>query len=284
MSSITTAIPTGALTEWCLHTTFDWGDGIEECANSTRGTSKEDFQTFCCDGDVIDKTQNIWFNRTHDVTLENLACCRYLEPQMGGLRPIPDTNYMTCTEGIETPLASLAATNTDNAVEYTVVYKSAKEVGTSLTDMIWTTEPYCFWAYTKNASMVEITLPAAQITPPPPPTTDMFGQPISTATTTATEDTSSDDVSPEKTATIRQSGTSQLLSITANPPDTVGAAALSPTSSITTSAAVDEALLLSPMGESQGLELADAFRKRRKDRLGRYVERLEGQQLSWMPA
>ncbi|KAL7620328.1 hypothetical protein AAE478_009322 [Parahypoxylon ruwenzoriense] len=59
MSSITTAIPTGPIDKWCLAPLSFYHGERYECANETEN-SKEDFQTFCCNGEIINAVWNIW--------------------------------------------------------------------------------------------------------------------------------------------------------------------------------------------------------------------------------
>ncbi|KAK0753766.1 hypothetical protein B0T18DRAFT_385757 [Schizothecium vesticola] len=104
MSSITTAIPTGAMplgTPWCMSPLLNplvmqKPHPFSECANSSAipPTVPSDFQTICCDGVIIDTTFDIWgeamawfdnirMNATatwplahHRLNLDNLVCCR----------------------------------------------------------------------------------------------------------------------------------------------------------------------------------------------------------------
>jgi hypothetical protein len=199
MSSITTAIPTGVISNgpnWCIQDLVDVFGSSEppynynECANATSGTKKADFQTLCCDGGIIDTSQNLWGARNYtlyELDLENLVCCReggQLLP--GGLMPL-DTDYTHCGPSMNpVPLASLAATNTDNAAPYLVTYESARGDSTGgVGDWTRTEKPTCLWIETadKAVTMVDVTVPAAQITTLPPPTTDRFGYTIVPSTT-----------------------------------------------------------------------------------------------------
>ena len=184
MSSITTAVPTGLVTtDWCIQAQRDYDQSPNECADPSRNQQPSDFETFCCDGAIIDMTQNLYSwasssNRTFD--LANLVCCQVpgSGPQQGGLMPI-QTDRSQCTQGSPTSLLSLAATNTANAVYYPVTYTSASaSVGSTTTaygDYVPVQEPTCLWVYTKTGlSMANITVAAATISTPPP-TTDPFG-------------------------------------------------------------------------------------------------------------
>ncbi|XXH05587.1 adenine phosphoribosyltransferase [Hypoxylon texense] len=189
-SSITTAIPTSPIEKWCIAAVEFYGGDRYECANETLGYRRADFQTFCCNGDVLDSQKDIW--RPHagnndddaSVHLSDMLCCGLDGAQAGGIHPLP-TAYTACSEGSPTPLASLAGTNTDNAVPYLVTYTSASYGDGTVGDYVPTATPTCFWAYTVGAGMQEVTLPAPDIETLPPATTDAFGFPIESSTTTA---------------------------------------------------------------------------------------------------
>lgn len=170
MSSITTAVPSGTGYDWCIKQLYaNFGSTeIAQCANSSRGTTESDFETICCDGMIIDQTQNLYSweprNGPTYVDLANLVCCQIEGPQMGGLQPIAPDNGLTCTTGTPTPLASMAATNTANAQIYPLTFTSASGVSPNIGDMLWTGTPYCLWADTAHGvAMMEVTVPAATI-------------------------------------------------------------------------------------------------------------------------
>ncbi|KAF1837923.1 hypothetical protein BDW02DRAFT_565425 [Decorospora gaudefroyi] len=195
-SSITTAVPSGIIVngpDWCIQGLYDIFGSDEqpytynECFNSTRGTSKESFETFCCDGRIIDTSSNLMGGGAGNLTeyeldLENLVCCRAGGRRLpGGIMPI-DSDYTHCSASeAATPLASLAATNTENAAQYLVTYASAKQMeGTKMGDWVRTKDPTCLWVETASGAveLTEVTVPAAEITTLPPPTTDRFGRTI----------------------------------------------------------------------------------------------------------
>ncbi|USW56217.1 hypothetical protein Slin15195_G095360 [Septoria linicola] len=194
MSSTVIPIPSGTINEFCIQQLSGFHGEEQTCANETRGTIDEDFQTFCCDGWIIDTTQDLYrydptANRTEThVDLANLVCCAAHGPQQGGIMPIIQGNGLTCTTGSPTPLASLAATNTNNAANYLATYTGAQggsESGTynpTLTDFVPTETPYCLWADTVGMVMQNVTVAVADITVPPAPTTDEYGYPITTGT------------------------------------------------------------------------------------------------------
>lgn len=151
-----------------------------------------DFQTFCCNGDILDVTKDIWspagiaaMGENHNLSIADMICCGLGGPQAGGLQGIPSM-HTSCSAGSPTPLASLANTNTDNAALYRVTYTSASFGDNTVGDFIPTETPRCFWAYTVGAEMEEVTLPAPDITTLPPATTDAFGFSIETTTSKTT--------------------------------------------------------------------------------------------------
>lgn len=169
MSSIVTAIPSGVVKEWCIQgpSVFGSVDPVfGECANATRGTYPSDFQTICCDGDIVDTTKDLFrAGRGQTVDLENLICCRIQGAQQGGLMPLYVGSLTGCTAGTPVPLASLAATNTKNAQNFLVTYTSASYGSTTTGDFIPTESPYCLWAYTASGmAMTNVTVAAPEIT------------------------------------------------------------------------------------------------------------------------
>ncbi|KAI1759545.1 hypothetical protein GGR53DRAFT_513252 [Hypoxylon sp. FL1150] len=184
MSSITTSIPTSPITSWCLSPPWHFNGAKYECANETLGVKESDYQTFCCNGDILDTEKDVWKPATwhgdNSVNLADMICCGLDGDQAGGIHPLP-TAYTACSAGLPTPLASLAGTNTDNAVPFLVTYTSASYGDSTVGDYIPTETPTCLWAYKVHAEMEEITLPAPDIKTLPPATTDEFGLPITSA-------------------------------------------------------------------------------------------------------
>lgn len=188
MSSITTAVPSGLIaTSWCLQELLDHDNNLSKCANSSLGQTTADFETICCDGDIVDTTQDLYNlsgpRKETSIDLDNLVCCGVHGPQAGGFGP-PINLATACTEGRATPLVRLAATNTGNAALYAATFTSASFGMTVTGDYIPTETPTCLWAYTKTGvKMRNITVKAADITTLPPSTTDQYGRPIFTTTT-----------------------------------------------------------------------------------------------------
>lgn len=163
MSSITTSIPTGPIGDWCV------GSLSYGCGDSERGQKDDGWQSFCCNGMIINAAKDLWQRTTWDdysdrsLDLADMVCCGENEPKGGGIQPIP-TAYTTCNDGKPTPLASLAGTNVANAQNYWATYKSASYGDNTVADWTRTETPFCFWAYTPTMSMEEITLPTPDIT------------------------------------------------------------------------------------------------------------------------
>jgi hypothetical protein len=200
MSSITTVVPSGIIKSWCLAEQLTLENNVFPCANSTLGQTPSDFETICCDGDIIDTTQNLFNRPASDgplyVNIDNLVCCRLTGPQQGGIGPI-DPDQTHCTAGSPTPLASLAATNVDNAADFPVTYTSASygvtytsgTFGETTTgDFIPIQTPWCVWMNTNTSqsdgvAVQTVTVPAAHISTMPAATTDALGNPISSLQT-----------------------------------------------------------------------------------------------------
>ncbi|KAK4449729.1 hypothetical protein QBC34DRAFT_403900 [Podospora aff. communis PSN243] len=200
MASITTSIPTGIISSgpaWCIMDIFGWGPDhppykYKECANATDAenpTQPQDFLTICCDGKIIDTSQDMYKahlrNNGHflyPLELDNLVCCREAGVrQMGGIGPFP--NPTRCDAVLTpTPLVSLAATNTKNAAPYLATYESGKwdnEISDNV-DWIRTETPQCLWVQTTHpeVTLVEVQVPAAEITTLPIAVTDAWGDTV----------------------------------------------------------------------------------------------------------
>ncbi|KAJ3495879.1 hypothetical protein NLG97_g3068 [Lecanicillium saksenae] len=162
MAMVTTKVPTGFLARWCLADSWDFTSERYECARENQ--TQSDYWTVCCDGDIVNVKTNIW--RIPNMTMEDLVCCRHIGSLEGGIHPLPTGPPWTCDLGaVGTPLASLAATNTDNAGAFVATYASANyEFGPTPTDLLLTETPQCLWVYTKeSATMTEVTVDAASI-------------------------------------------------------------------------------------------------------------------------
>lgn len=157
--------PRRPMREWCC-TGFDsaphdpfW----DTCANTTRGHER-DFTTICCDGEIINTSVDIWVDPDVDYTtleLTDMVCCRQAGRNSGGLLPLP-ADYTHCASADPKPLASMAATNINNAQNIAATYVSAS-AGTA--DWTKRSTASCLWVNTKNvSSTTEVTLPAAVVT------------------------------------------------------------------------------------------------------------------------
>jgi hypothetical protein len=223
-SSITTAVPSGLITtDWCIQDSLGWHDEPNVCADS--GTNPSNYGTICCAGDIIDTSGGLALitngnSKNHTLDLNTLVCCLVEGPQQGGILPL-NSDPTQCTEGNPTPLASFAATNTDNAAIWAATYTGASEsAGESTTvtgDFIHRETPKCLWVYTKTGmAMQNVTVAAADITTLPAPTTDKFGWPITTGSL-ASSSIASSSVSSSSTdaaaSTSSASGAASLHSI-----------------------------------------------------------------------
>lgn len=162
-SSITTQAPTGPLPNWCLANAWGFHGEPYKCGNDT--TKPDDYWSVCCDGDIVNVKSNIW-RIPRNMKMEELICCRHIGSLEGGLHPLPAGPPWTCDLGaVGTPLASLAATNANNAGAFVATYASANyEFGPTPTDMLMTETPQCLWVNTKESvAMREVTVDAANI-------------------------------------------------------------------------------------------------------------------------
>jgi len=169
MSSTVIAIPSGPIQDWCIMVPwFDPNATPQQCANATLGTKDSDFQTICCDGQIVDMKVDIYHNlpfADRHIDLADLVCCRLQGPQAGGFMPLYDGAATQCSTGTPVPLESLAATSTNVAQGYLVTYTSASFGESTVGNFVPTQTPYCLWAYTASGvALTNITVPAAQIT------------------------------------------------------------------------------------------------------------------------
>lgn len=173
-SSITTSIPAGVIGgDWCIQNLEDVQHEPNQCADTAKHQVPSDFNTICCAGDIIDTTQDLWDYRTRnetEVDTANLVCCLYAKIPLDSSPSTSITNGRhTCSQGSPTPLASLAATNTENAALYLRTYTSAGAYSWTGTtgvyeDYVPTATPRCLWVYTKTGvPMNEVTVPTAMI-------------------------------------------------------------------------------------------------------------------------
>jgi hypothetical protein len=151
MSSVVTAVPSGLVQDWCIQQPWLMSlDDRQQCANSTRGTVESDFETICCDGQIVDARDGSPGGGPID--LADLVCCRVQGPQTGGILPLPTNAQTECGTG--------------NAQGFLVTYTSAS-YGTSTTgDFVPTHTPYCLWMNTKSGmeAMMSVTVQAAVVT------------------------------------------------------------------------------------------------------------------------
>jgi hypothetical protein len=168
MTSVSTIIPAGIISEWCITQPYFLGiPGTDyQCANSSRGTVESDFITICCDGDIIDTAFDLYFHSgPTSLDINDLVCCQPNGPQTGGLQPIAQGPYTYCTSGTPIPLISFAATNTGNQEPFLVTYTSASYGDHTTGDFIPTQVPQCLWADTAHGiSLTTAILPAPMFT------------------------------------------------------------------------------------------------------------------------
>ncbi|KAK7192434.1 hypothetical protein DPSP01_009742 [Paraphaeosphaeria sporulosa] len=191
--SISTEVPSGSIppNDRCLGPLYDldhWTDPnppIFSCANAwnaenaTRGLKDSDFQTFCCDGEILGSLN--WTRENFE--LQDLECCRYgAELSTGPLPDSPDDGGdggTFCAERYgfsRTPLASLAATGTAEAQPFPVTYNKmgASRLssdaymvwsGSTLSERVVTETPYCLWVDTVHGvQMTSVEVPKADVT------------------------------------------------------------------------------------------------------------------------
>ncbi|KAI2631469.1 hypothetical protein GGS26DRAFT_96072 [Hypomontagnella submonticulosa] len=197
-SSITTSIPTGAIPEWCLELANPhaglFSANCPEVFHNRSTVPPKQYQAFCCDGDIVDLTIDIYNLSSnpspilpgshpgddgfHPVDLSNLVCCGATGTQTAALGHTPSVRT-TCAPGTTaTPLASLAATNMSHASTYPLTWSSPSPTSapdSTVTNDLWgwnvpkygaSGTPVCFLANTgSGVSMAEVTVPATYVAP-----------------------------------------------------------------------------------------------------------------------
>lgn len=159
MTSVTTAVPVGPISDWCIKQ-YSVVSPTEytRCGNATDGSHDHDYQSICCDGTIVNTARDLV--RGGRIRVNDLVCCQLHGPQKGGLFPLANA-ATECSTGTPIPLASLAATNNKYAQSYTVTYKNAAGMGMT-GDWVRTKAPTCLWANTaKGAQVTPVTVLAA---------------------------------------------------------------------------------------------------------------------------
>ncbi|OTB10923.1 hypothetical protein K445DRAFT_27122 [Daldinia sp. EC12] len=198
-SSVTTSIPTGAISQWCLYPGIPrvalFGLKCPELKDKSTSSSPDDYQAICCNGVIVDTSRDIYNNSSpvfpnsnpqigppRPIDLENLVCCGVTGVQTDALTITP-TPRTTCAPGTTgTPLASLAATNLSRATQYPVTYADSTppsrsdDPSATVTNDLWgwgrpqygaSGTPLCFLANTKasDVSLAQVTVAATYVAP-----------------------------------------------------------------------------------------------------------------------
>ncbi|KAI1807492.1 hypothetical protein F4811DRAFT_506011 [Daldinia bambusicola] len=188
-SSITTSIPTGDISQWCLflgsRRASLFGAQCPSPLENGTSSSPDDYQGVCCNGVIVDTSFDIYNNSSsspiipysnpnngppNPVNLDNLICCGVSGTQTAALAFTPAASSgprTACAPGTAgTPLASLAATNVSRAAPYPVTYAestppspSGGDPSATVTNDLWgwgspqygaSGTPICFLANTKK--------------------------------------------------------------------------------------------------------------------------------------
>lgn len=167
-------LPVGPITPWCIGAV-----NFTTCPYQNASYPGVIWTTICCDGTISDTTRILAdgaVNSTLDIS--DLLCC--------GGDPLGGFDMTTCSATITpTPMASLAATNTQNAMAWT-------DTQVSLT---WS--PYCVWLGS-SMSVLETTVTVSTFSAKAVSTSTAFTTPTSirsasrgsSTTSTATHNTS----------------------------------------------------------------------------------------------
>ncbi|KAI1770098.1 hypothetical protein F4818DRAFT_433958 [Hypoxylon cercidicola] len=196
-SSVTTSVPTGAISEWCVQQRTPrsqlFGTG---CPEPGRNGSAVDFQSICCDGVIVNTAFDMYNalppvpyvlplatdeNGARPVDLADLVCCGVAGTQSAALDPWPSPKTACAPNARPTPLLSLAASAASDASVFAVTYAptppaTAADESATVTNDIWgvgsptygaSGTPVCFWANTASGvdGLAEVTVPATYVAP-----------------------------------------------------------------------------------------------------------------------
>ncbi|KAI1759206.1 hypothetical protein GGR53DRAFT_166585 [Hypoxylon sp. FL1150] len=198
-SSITTSVPTGAISNWCIQERTSrstlFSNGCPEPNRNGTIVSSSDYQSFCCDGFIVNTAFNIYNdsdpspyiilasdeNGTQPVSLSDLLCCGVSGTQSAALGLVPSVKT-ACAPGTQgTPLLSLAASVASDASVFSVTYAptslaTTDDPSATVTNDLWgwatptygaSGTPVCFWANTASGvdGLAEVTVPATYVAP-----------------------------------------------------------------------------------------------------------------------
>ncbi|KAH7025674.1 uncharacterized protein B0I36DRAFT_328901 [Microdochium trichocladiopsis] len=256
MAAITTTVRVGTVEQWCILPKWSPWE-VQECAaqfatktaSAAAAPAASDFFNVCCEGTIISRSRSLLLEAMYadasnasqwEMWLDDLVCCNARGSKQSAFFGAPvnihDGIGTTWTAGTPTPLASMAAINTDNAALYTYTLTAAPPPpGVSCdpaavfgcndvfgaSDSIWTGTPYCMWMNTARSSnaVTTITVPAADIT--------------TVATPTLIEWGSDDQTSSRSTRTSSRTTTTEASSETTAPPSQSFASTTAPPSATT---------------------------------------------------
>lgn len=186
MSSITTVFPSGAVQPWCLAPIF--GFSLAPISICAAANVSAEFQTVCCDGDIIDTTgQAFQPGPQRPLDVDNLVCC-VLSGTLDWRNDPVTIGSTTCASGSPTPIASLAATNTQNATPYEIDYTNVPTSLLSSTEITVSATPNCLWLYTASGVvMTTVTVPAVHDVTSPTSTMNSMASTITTRPTSTSQ-------------------------------------------------------------------------------------------------
>lgn len=165
LSSVTTVFPTGVVQHWCLAPIYGFNvtHDIADCAAQNISSN---FQTVCCNGDIIDTTGQAFLSGIplKPLNLSNIICCQLSGPQDENQNAgtFVSVQPSTCKSGTPTPIVNLAATNTENAAPYYIDFTDLPTGFGWSSEIVATATPNCLWLNTvSGASLATLTVPAA---------------------------------------------------------------------------------------------------------------------------
>jgi len=208
MSSITTVFPSGAVQPWCLSPIF--GFSLAPISYCAAANASAEFQTVCCNGDIIDTTGKFQQGAIAPLDVENLLCCVLSGTQDWGNDSGNAFDPTTCNSGSPTPIASLAATNTRNVAPYEIIYTNIPTNLFSSIEITATGTPYCLWLYTASGVvMATVTVPAVQDVASPTSTMNSMASAITTIPTSTSQATTTSPASTSQAITTSPTSTFQ---------------------------------------------------------------------------
>ncbi|KAI4859814.1 hypothetical protein F4820DRAFT_438693 [Hypoxylon rubiginosum] len=155
LSFVTTLVPTGAISEWCVKERTPRAQlfGGAACPDNNYYRNASDFQSFCCDGPIVNTAFDMYNssatsrpspyplplasdgNGARTVYLSDLVCCGLAGTQPPAALDLWPSLKTACATSVQqpTPLLSLAASAASDAGVFPVTYAPTSSLAATAT-------------------------------------------------------------------------------------------------------------------------------------------------------